>query len=294
MKKLISALILFNFTFFNILKASQLDIIQGIEIEPNYIDDGVHGMKITYRYNFLSLEEEHHNDTLLQNCTFTIKTKISENGKNIGTAKGFKSVTNQNGDLEFTIQLIGSEIQASKYDKLAVQFIPFAALNLVEGEHNLAVKAEISGKDATGFLHNQKIEKSGIVINKPITKTFTMNIDYLEVNTLNSIGQAWDYGIFKTDAPDVGINIMVGNVSVWKSNVNDTYMFAVGPNSKNISFTISKNDKVIFLVQDIDVMFNDFIAKWSFSANDKKIGSNYNYNKAKGNVKSCNLSFRID
>ena len=294
MKKLISALILFNFTFFNILKASQLDIIQGIEIEPNYIDDGVHGMKITYRYNFLSLEEEHHNDTLLQNCTFTIKTKISENGKNIGTAKGFKSVTNQNGDLEFTIQLIGSEIQASKYDKLAVQFIPFAALNLMEGEHNLAVKAEISGKDATGFLHNQKIEKSGIVINKPITKTFTMNIDYLEVNTLNSIGQAWDYGIFKTDAPDVGINIMVGNVSVWKSNVNDTYMFAVGPNSKNISFTISKNDKVIFLVQDIDVMFNDFIAKWSFSTNDKKIGSNYNYNKAKGNVKSCNLSFRID
>lgn len=294
MKKLISALILFNFTFFNILKASQLDIIQGIEIEPNYIDDGVHGMKITYRYNFLSLEEEHHNDTLLQNCTFTIKTKISENGKNIGTAKGFKSVTNQNGDLEFTIQLIGSEIQASKYDKLAVQFIPFAALNLMEGEHNLAVKAEISGKDATGFLHNQKIEKNGIVINKPITKTFTMNIDYLEVNTLNSIGQAWDYGIFKTDAPDVGINIMVGNVSVWKSNVNDTYMFAVGPNSKNISFTISKNDKVIFLVQDIDVMFNDFIAKWSFSTNDKKIGSNYNYNKAKGNVKSCNLSFRID
>lgn len=294
MKKLISTLILFNFTFFNILKASQLDIIQGIEIEPNYIDDGVHGMKITYRYNFLSLEEEHHNDTLLQNCTFTIKTKISENGKNIGTAKGFKSVTNQNGDLEFTIQLIGSEIQASKYDKLAVQFIPFAALNLMEGEHNLAVKAEISGKDATGFLHNQKIEKNGIVINKPITKTFTMNIDYLEVNTLNSIGQAWDYGIFKTDAPDVGINIMVGNVSVWKSNVNDTYMFAVGPNSKNISFTISKNDKVIFLVQDIDVMFNDFIAKWSFSTNDKKIGSNYNYNKAKGNVKSCNLSFRID
>ena len=177
MKKLISTLILFNFTFFNILKASQLDIIQGIEIEPNYIDDGVHGMKITYRYNFLSLEEEHHNDTLLQNCTFTIKTKISENGKNIGTAKGFKSVTNQNGDLEFTIQLIGSEIQASKYDKLAVQFIPFAALNLMEGEHNLAVKAEISGKDATGFLHNQKIEKNGIVINKPITKTFTMNID---------------------------------------------------------------------------------------------------------------------
>ena len=71
-------------------------------------------------------------------------------------------------------------------------------------------------------------------------------------------------------------------------------MFAVGPNSKNINFTISENDKVAVLVQDIDVLFHDYVAKWVFTTNDKKTGTLYSYNKAKGNIKSCSLTFKID
>jgi len=47
-------------------------------------------------------------------------------------------------------------------------------------------------------------------------------------------------------------------------------------------------------VQDIDVMFDDFIAKLLFKTGDKKSGTLYSYNTAKGNIKSCNITFKIE
>ena len=275
-------------------KANNLKIIQSVTVETDYTLEGTKGINITYRYNFLSLEEEHHNDTILKNSIFKIKTSVSENDEVIEPANGYKSVTDENGDLEFTITLMGSEIEASKFDKNVSQFIPYASLKLNEGVHTISVNAEITGKDAIGFLHQQKIAKPNIEFKKPPTKIFTLNIDFIEVSTLNTNGKAWDYSLFKTDAPDVGVNILVGNTSVYKNHVNDTYMFAVGPNSKNIQFTISENDKVAILVQDIDVMFDDFIAKLLFKTGDKKSGTLYSYNTAKGNIKSCSLNYKID
>lgn len=288
---LVFTVLLFSFLH---VHASNLKIIQSINVETDYNYQGVRGLNITYRYNFLPLEEENHNDTLLRGCTFTIKTNLFENNNAIEPANGYKSVINTDGDLEFTITLMGADIVATKFDNKVSQFIPYASLKLNQGNHTINVIAEIKGKDATGFLHQQKIEKAATTFTKPATKTFTLNIDYIEVNTLNSKGQAWDYAIFRTDAPDVGVDVLIGNTSVFKNNVNDTYMYAVGPNSKNISFTISENDKVSVLVQDIDVLFHDFIAKWNFSTNDKKTGTLYAYNKVKGNIKSCNLTFKID
>jgi hypothetical protein len=294
MKKILSFLIVFNFICFFTSKASNLDIIGNVSVETNYYYEGAKGIRVTYRYNFLSLEEEHHDDTLLNNCIFYIKTTLSENGNFVEPANGYGSVTNSSGDLEFIITLQGRQTQASKFDKDVSQFIPYAAMQLSEGSHTIVVHAEISGTDATGFLHQQKVEEKDIIFKKPATKLFTMNIDFVEVQTLNSNGQAWDYAIFKTDAPDVGINILVGNTSVWKCNVNDTYMFAVGPNSKNINFTISENDKVALLIQDIDIMIHDFVAKWFFSTSNKKDGLFSTYNTAKGNIKSCSLNFKIE
>lgn len=143
----------------------------------------------------------------------------------------------------------------------------------------------MSGKDADGHFHQHKKEKKDISFKKPPTKLFTLNIDYIEVNPHNAKGHVWDHAMFNSDAPDVGVNILTGNTTVWKSSVNDTYMFAVGPNSKNITFTISENDKVTVLVQDIDVMFHDFIARWNFTTNDKKLNTLYTYNKGKRKCK---------
>lgn len=286
---LVILLMILNHTF-----SSNLKIISSITIETDVDFDGAKGINVIYKYNFLPLEEENHNDTLLNGSIFKIKTNVYQNNVAVEPAIGYSSVTNTNGNIEFVLTLMGADIDASKFDKKITQFIPYAALKLNQGSNTIQIKAEISGKDATGFLHQQKLEKSDIQFNKPATKVFTMNIDYVELNTLNARGKAWDYSVFRTDAPDVGVNLLVGNTSVWKSHVNDTYMFAVGPNSKNISFTISENDKVAVLIQDIDIMFDDFAAKLLFSTSDKKAGTVYTYNKPKGNIKSCSLNYKID
>lgn len=274
--------------------ADDVKIISYISVETDYEKDGAKGINISYKYNFLSLEEYDHNDTILKNCTFQLKTTLLSNNEPVEPAIGYMANTNNNGDLEYSISLTGKDIEATKFDQQTTQFIPYAAMNLKEGENNITIQAEMSGKDATGYLHQDIKEKLGITFNKPPTKLFTMNIDYIEVNVQNTNGNAWDYAYFKTDAPDVSVTILVGNTSVYKANVNDTYMFAVGPNSKNITFTISEKDKVGVLIQDIDVLFHDFIAKWNFTTHDKKDGQLYTYDKAKGNIKSCSLNFKIN
>ena len=100
MKKILSFLIVFNFICFFTSKASNLDIIGNVSVETNYYYEGAKGIRVTYRYNFLSLEEEHHDDTLLNNCIFYIKTTLSENGNFVEPANGYGSVTNSTGDLE--------------------------------------------------------------------------------------------------------------------------------------------------------------------------------------------------
>ena len=71
-------------------------------------------------------------------------------------------------------------------------------------------------------------------------------------------------------------------------------MFAAGPDARNISFTISKNDKVVVKIEDIDIMFHDFIAKWIFSTN-KMPGVLYTFKKPSStNIKSCLLTFTYE
>lgn len=288
-----------SFIFISILLstniiASNLDIIKSVSVETDYEYQGVKGINITYKYNFLPLIEENNNDTLLARSSFKINTQLYLNNIAIEPAIGYQEQIGTYENLEFNLFLFSTDISPTKNDKSMAQFIPYAALKLNEGNQTINIKAEITGKDATGFFHHQKVEKNDVTFNKPKTKTFTLNIDYIEVNLNNSKGQAWDYSFFKTDAPDIQASVLVGNISVWKKNVNDTYMFAVGPYSKNINFVISENDKVAILIQDIDIIFHDYIAKWNFTTSDKKSGILYTYNKAKGNIKSCNLNFRID
>ncbi|MFN8282122.1 MAG: hypothetical protein U0U67_02855 [Chitinophagales bacterium] len=268
-------------------------ILSYIDVDTDYEFEGVKGINITYKYNFLSLEEDQHNDTILDNCTFYLKTKLYVNGAAVKSELGYNAYKNSNGELEYSITLTGRDIQASKFDRKATQFIPYAAMQINEGEYAITINTEMTGNDATGQSHTDKKEKP-VTFKKPATKIVTMNIDYIEVNTLNAKNQAWDYALFKTDAPDVGVDIKVGNSTTWKSHVNDTYMFAVGPNSKNIQFTISEKDKFAVLVQDIDVLFHDFVANLIFTTKDKKDGQVYTYDKASGNIKTCSLNFKIN
>ena len=271
-----------------------LKYINAITTETNYKQAGVVGIKITYKYNFLPLEELTHNDSILRDATFNIATKIYENNKALEPATGYQLSADLNGDIIYNLSLYSSDVKASVSDKQKSIFIPYAALKLSEGTHTITVIAELTGTDGTGAKHHQKVEKAATTFNKPATQTATFNIDYIEVNTLNAKGKAWDYSIFRTDAPDVGVILNLANTIVWKNHVNDTYMFAVGPKSQNIIFTISKGDIITLDVNDIDVMFHDYVANLTFSTKDKKPGQLYAYDTAKGNIKACKMTFKID
>lgn len=286
-------LILYTILFFTFQSFAETKIISNLGVLPDFTFEGAKGINLTFQYNFHPIYEQTHNDTILQDCTFTLKVKLVAENKTIGAAKGYQFVENSQNELEYTITLSGTDLQATKVNKKTNQFIPYAALQLPEGVHAIKVQTSLNGKDVLGNEYHQNFEKNSITITKPATQLFTMNIDHIEVKPFTSNGQAWDYAFFKTDAPDVGVNIMVGNTTVYKKNVNDSYMFAAGPDSRNIVFTISKNDKVVVKIQDIDVLFHDFVAKWVFSTN-KMPGVTYTYKKPTGNVKSCLLTFRYE
>ncbi|HUM51850.1 MAG TPA: hypothetical protein PK431_08540 [Chitinophagales bacterium] len=295
MEKIFSILLVtigLNFTTYATENLKIISTVVGVETD--YISEGVKGIKLTYRYNFLPLEEQNHNDTILSKASFSISAILYENNNAIEPALGYKSIANENGDAAFGFDFLSNEMQASKFDKKKSLFIPYAALKLSEGNHVISIKTLFSGTDGTGIKHEQKLLNENVNFSKPKTNTFTLNIDYIEVTEKNAKGNVWDIAFFRTDAPDVGVNVLVGNISVWKKNVNDTYMFAVGPNSKNITFTISENDRVELLIQDIDVLFHDFIARLAFETKKIKTNQIYNYNTESGNVKSCSLNFKID
>ena len=287
------AIIVFLQSISNIY-ASNPTIISSINVETDYEFEGAKGIYITYKYSFLSVVEESHNDTILKDCTFKILTKLQVGNTIITPLAEFKTIKNNDGELETINVLSSNDITPTKYSKTISKFIPYAALNLVQGEHTINVLTELTGKDATEKDINQKLEKKDITFTKPLTKKFFLDIDYIEVNTLTSGGNAWDYAIFKTDAPDVGVDVKLGGVSLFATNVNDTYMFSVGPKSRNIQFDISENDNITILVQDIDVFFHDFIAKWNLSTKNKKAGVLYNHSKAGKNIKACNLDFKFE
>ncbi len=275
-------------------QTTDLKIISNIGVQTDYTFEGAKGINLTFQYNFLPIIEQTHNDTILEDSKFYLKIKLFENNQSVMPAAGYHAIENVDQKLEYVIVFSGMDFDASKISKKVTQFIPYSALNMPQGFHVMHVQAQLSGKDAVGTLYKQTIQKEKIEFDKPATQIFTMNIDHVEVNPFNSSGQAWDYAIFKTDAPDVGVNIMVGNTTVYKKNVNDSYMFAAGPDARNISFTISKNDKVVVKIEDIDIMFHDFIAKWIFSTN-KMPGVLYTFKKPSStNIKSCLLTFTYE
>lgn len=281
----------------NSLKAQEnLHIIQSIDVKTDYTYEGVQGVNVIYKYSFFPIEEKYHKniDSILQDADFLLQTKLLIDNKSITIASGYKTIGNTKNELEDEYSFFAREMYRGTSNKKIERFIPYAALNLSEGKHIISAKGLFSGKDKLGAKYAETVQKDNIEINKPKTHVFTLNIDYIEVNETNAKGNAWDIALFRPDAPDVDANVLIGNTSVWENHVNDTYMFAMGPKSKNISFVISDKDRVTILVQDLDVFFHDFIAKWIFETKDKKAGELNTYEKAGGNIKSCSLSYKVD
>lgn len=294
MKKTI---VFFLITFFCLQSNAQYEnlyLINSYNVTPDVQLNGVRGINISYKVSFFSLIEMGHNDTILKNSVFELKHIINIDGMPVKPANGYEKYTNEKGDLIYKSMIYESDMHSKFNEAEGTFFIPYAALNVNKGPHKLSISGFLSGKCGDGKTYQETKKIDNISVEKPAVKTVSVNIDYIEAKLTNERNNAWDVAFFKTNAPDVGVRILIGGIEVWSEYVNDNYMFSIGPKSRDISFSISENDRIAFKIEDIDVMYHDLIALWSFETKGKTNGNWYVYDKAKGNINSCFLKFKID
>ncbi|MBK6274752.1 MAG: hypothetical protein IPF58_08660, partial [Saprospirales bacterium] len=104
-----------------------------------------------------AVRRRNHNDTILSKASFSISAILYENNKAVEPALGYQSTANANGEATFGFDFLSNEMQASKFDKKKSLFIPYAALNLSQGNHTISIKTLLSGTDGTGNKHEQKL-----------------------------------------------------------------------------------------------------------------------------------------
>lgn len=270
-----------------------IKIISSINVQNDYNSEGVIGMNITIKYNFLALEEWNHDDSILKNADFSFATKIIENNKPVEADQGFTKFTSNNAEFYYKMSLLRQDVQASVIDKTIDFFIPYAALKLTEGKHTLTLKTDVLKFEDLKTTSLQKFEKNNVDINKPPVQVVTFDIDYIELNTLNTKGNSWDVGIFKPDAPDIDVSINLSSATLWHQYQNDSYTYSLGSKSHNLTFAISKGDIITLYIQDLDIIFHDYVAKWQFDMANKVKDQIYVFDTAKGNIKSCKLTYKL-
>lgn len=287
---------------FNTAKAQTdgIKIIRSINVEKDYTLDGVIGLNVTYKYNFLPLQEQSHNDSILKGAKFKITTRFFVENEAINPAYGYQGFANIKNELVFTTTLKSQDIKASKFTKSIQVFIPYASLKMPGGVlykmvvPSGVVKGELSGTDGSGKTYSQKIEKVGINFYKPNTQIVSVTIDSIAVNFWDKRGRAWDFSFGGSDAPDVSVDLNLAGTTLWQKHFNNTYLFSLPNDANTITFTISENDRISLLVEDRDLLVSDLIADIKLKTKGLKVGEWYYYNEAGKNLRGCSIRFRIN
>lgn len=275
-------------------EAATDSLLKNITAKPDLRIDDARGIFLSIEYDLRPLLSADPLDSVLLQGEFRISTRLFVNGQPVKPATGFHAYRGEKGELIFSERLSNSEKETAYTIQTKTIFIPYAALDLPQGTSELTVEAVFSGKDGLGNTHLQRIQRSGITINKPRTYLVTMNIDHIEVLPKTASGYDWDLNILATDAPDISVSLKVGPAVVWSKSENDSYLFSVGPYSRNIRYAVSEEDKLVVRIVDLDLVFNDFIAEWHFDTKNKSLGKKNLYNKSKGVIRSVLLDFQLD
>jgi hypothetical protein len=293
MKKYLISLILLLNGLIVFSNTDTINYISNFKITPNYTYKGVQGIYVEYQIDFKELRKKITNDSILELTKFYFNTTLSLNNIKIKPALGFQYLKNYNGNLQYVKKYddfnFDNENPISEY-----YFIPYAALDVDSGEYTINVLSSLNGKDAYGDNYIQNVIYKNISIKKPKQYKVTFNIDYLEVETLNTQKQSWDYNIFNNDKPDVSVSFLLANTLIWTDNVRDSYIYAKGPKSKNIQFMVSENDKIRFRVEDVDVVFHDFIAELIIPTPSVLKPQTYTLSKKFGSVKDAYVTWKIE
>ena len=270
-----------------------ITFLSNVKVKMDYTHKGVIGAYITYEISISELKAKVQNDSIVNTANILVQTQLLAGNSGIMTNHGYNRIQDENGCLLLRNNNKGMDFIV-KDKKKGETFIPYAAMDLSEGKHVLDLTIKIKASGAFPQVYTQTIYQKGLVIQKPMTYTAIFDIDYVEVNELTPKNKQWDVGWFSTFKPDVSIQIMMANTIVWFDYLRDTYVYAQGPKSRNIKFTISKNDQIRFLVEDQDLIMHDFIGEQLLPFNSKDLGKTQTIKNQFDSVKDCSARYRIE
>ncbi|MEO7308387.1 MAG: hypothetical protein ABIR78_04245 [Ferruginibacter sp.] len=269
--------------------------ITAVTVEKTDTAFGVQGLQISYTYNFSSLGKQAYIDSIVKNAFYKIKTRIFIKNEVVNPGYGYSRFRNIRNDFEMSSYISSSDIKNVKADKQLTVFIPYAALKLPDlTNYTATVKAELISTESLKDKQLQLIEQGNISFYKPETLTATVYVDSIEVNTLDSKGQAWDYSFYGKDYPDIDVAIKLSNNILWNKHINNKFLFVLNPSEKNYSFSISKNDKITVLIEDRDLLVSDLIEKFECVTTNKIKGEWYSVTSKSSTVKQCKIQYRIN
>lgn len=279
--------------FQNVIAQDSSPIISKMVVSEDEEVNGVKGILVSFVYRFPDFKTDSADWELEDKSEFKISTRIYSGPDLLQAHDCWSAVTDTKGIFVLTSNFNSVLISLNYKKQILEQFIPYAALKLNQGKNTIMIESTFEGRDIQLKKYKQVLIKEKIKVDKPAIHTFTLTLDSLEANKLNSKGQGWDYSLFASSAPDVEVRIMMGKTIICQEKADNSYLFIPSKSSKNITFTISEGDEVAINILDIDPIGTEKIASYRLSTYDKVLGMRYYINTPKENLKFCFFSFVV-
>lgn len=148
-------------------------------------------------------------------------------------------------------------------------FMPYYALNLPPGTRPVRMKVYAYVKD-TAVTEDPRIifvtgaSQTGVTITKPPVRIFRMIVREIRVSPRNAKGRPWDFGILKTNDPDLIYRISMNSKNHSDNRFASTTVDDAVSGSWSVDsgpVTISVADRITLGVYDKDAMFDDLIGR---------------------------------
>lgn len=288
-------ILLLGFSFS--LSAQNTTIISEIPVQTDVVENGVKGIRITVKCDYQVLRKKYQTDSILnqalKQARFFYVLTIFEDTNQVKPAFGYQNAFEKRDFLELKFKCSPPFADLKSISENRQIFIPYAALKLKEGKHNLSVVADLTGKDGFNNTYTQTTRSAIFSCNKPLTKIFECSVDSLVVKPFDNMGQAWDHELFGTDAPDLDFSIQMGDLEVGNIHKGNAYFISFPSKPRVFRFLISENDEVTIFLKDTDDAFHDPIASWRFDTSNMKEGVVYEQKEAKQNMKAFSFKCKV-
>lgn len=273
------------------------NMVQNIEIQTDYVNNGVKGIRISNTCDFNVLRKKYGTDSLmaiaLRQSKFSYVMSFYHDTTQIEPAFGYQHPGKKKEYLEFKFDCKPMLNDLKNIVYPFVQFIPYAALKLPEGTQSIRVKYDLSGKDGFNAVYKQSTQSPDISFRKPVCKVFECSLDSLVIKPFNAQGQAWDHSVFGTDAPDLDFSIIMGDLEVGNIHKGNSYYISFPDKPRVFRFLISENDEVTITLKDTDDVIHDPIASWRFDSTNMKDGISYQQKDSKTNMQAFSFKCKV-